>query len=124
MSDVTWQDLAIGDRWTILNYDGPYITVGETHCWRGKWLLVERISTIGALECICVVEPPPPPKEEGFDTLITPPTPILLTSEEQREQAVAKGFLGDSCVECGNFTLIRNGTCLKCNTCGATTGCS
>src|SRR5208337_4547979 len=34
------------------------------------------------------------------------------------------GYTGDSCPECGNFTLARNGTCLKCATCGATTGCS
>ena len=31
---------------------------------------------------------------------------------------------GDPCNECGNFTLVRNGTCLKCNTCGGTSGCS
>ena len=35
-----------------------------------------------------------------------------------------KGYEGDACGECGNFTLVRNGTCLKCLTCGATTGCS
>jgi ribonucleoside-diphosphate reductase alpha chain len=35
-----------------------------------------------------------------------------------------RGYQGDSCGECGNFTLVRNGTCLKCDTCGATTGCS
>jgi ribonucleoside-diphosphate reductase alpha chain len=35
-----------------------------------------------------------------------------------------KGYEGDSCGECGNFTLVRNGTCLKCDTCGATSGCS
>ena len=35
-----------------------------------------------------------------------------------------KGYEGDSCDECGNFTLVRNGTCLKCMTCGSTTGCS
>ncbi|MGD9639170.1 MAG: vitamin B12-dependent ribonucleotide reductase [Alphaproteobacteria bacterium] len=35
-----------------------------------------------------------------------------------------KGYVGDSCPECGNFTLVRNGTCLKCDTCGTTTGCS
>ncbi len=39
-------------------------------------------------------------------------------------QARMKGYEGDSCDECGNFTLVRNGTCLKCLTCGATTGCS
>jgi ribonucleoside-diphosphate reductase alpha chain len=39
-------------------------------------------------------------------------------------EARMKGFEGDSCGACGNFTLVRNGTCMKCNTCGATTGCS
>ncbi len=35
-----------------------------------------------------------------------------------------KGYEGDACGECGNFTLVRNGTCMKCVTCGATSGCS
>lgn len=35
-----------------------------------------------------------------------------------------QGFAGDSCGDCGNFTMVRNGTCLKCVTCGATSGCS
>ena len=39
-------------------------------------------------------------------------------------EAKMKGFEGDACGECGNFTLVRNGACLKCNTCGATSGCS
>jgi ribonucleoside-diphosphate reductase alpha chain len=43
---------------------------------------------------------------------------------EKRAEARAQGYEGEACGECGNFTLIRNGTCLKCNTCGATTGCS
>ena len=34
------------------------------------------------------------------------------------------GYEGDACPECSSFTLVRNGTCLKCDTCGATTGCS
>jgi len=34
------------------------------------------------------------------------------------------GYEGDSCPECSAFTLVRNGTCLKCDSCGATTGCS
>jgi ribonucleoside-diphosphate reductase alpha chain len=43
---------------------------------------------------------------------------------ERIRAARIRGYEGDSCAECGNFTLIRNGTCLKCNTCGATSGCS
>ena len=43
---------------------------------------------------------------------------------ERRAEAKAKGYEGEMCGECGNFTLVRNGTCLKCDTCGGTTGCS
>jgi len=38
--------------------------------------------------------------------------------------AKLKGYEGDPCAECGSLTLVRNGTCLKCMTCGATSGCS
>ncbi len=40
------------------------------------------------------------------------------------DEARMKGYTGDPCAECGSFTLVRSGTCLKCDTCGATTGCS
>ncbi|ACI98349.1 vitamin B12-dependent ribonucleotide reductase [Rhodospirillum centenum] len=43
---------------------------------------------------------------------------------EKVKEARAKGYEGDPCPECGNMTLVRNGTCLKCDTCGSTTGCS
>jgi ribonucleoside-diphosphate reductase alpha chain len=43
---------------------------------------------------------------------------------EQIKEARMKGYEGDACGECGNFTLVRNGTCMKCNTCGSTSGCS
>jgi ribonucleoside-diphosphate reductase alpha chain len=43
---------------------------------------------------------------------------------ERIREARMKGYEGDSCGECGNFTLLRNGTCLKCDTCGSTSGCS
>ncbi|MDR2094625.1 MAG: adenosylcobalamin-dependent ribonucleoside-diphosphate reductase [Treponema sp.] len=39
-------------------------------------------------------------------------------------QARVKGYEGDPCPVCGSFTLVRNGTCMKCDTCGGTTGCS
>jgi ribonucleoside-diphosphate reductase alpha chain len=42
----------------------------------------------------------------------------------QAHMARLKGYVGDPCSACGNFTLVRNGTCLKCDTCGSTTGCS
>jgi ribonucleoside-diphosphate reductase alpha chain len=49
---------------------------------------------------------------------------MVTEVEEQRFQARLKGYAGDACGECGNFTLVRNGTCFKCDTCGATSGCS
>ncbi|MFL5172142.1 MAG: vitamin B12-dependent ribonucleotide reductase, partial [Microvirga sp.] len=43
---------------------------------------------------------------------------------DKRVEARMKGYEGEACPECANFTLVRNGTCLKCDTCGGTTGCS
>jgi ribonucleoside-diphosphate reductase alpha chain len=43
---------------------------------------------------------------------------------ERRAEAKARGYEGEACPECMNFTLVRNGTCMKCDTCGSTTGCS
>jgi ribonucleoside-diphosphate reductase alpha chain len=55
---------------------------------------------------------------------------IQASSREEQEQAAkiaqarVKGYEGDPCPACGSFTLIRNGACMKCDTCGGTTGCS
>jgi ribonucleoside-diphosphate reductase alpha chain len=46
------------------------------------------------------------------------------TLADRRAEARLKGYEGESCAECGNFTMVRNGTCLKCDTCGGTSGCS
>jgi ribonucleoside-diphosphate reductase alpha chain len=43
---------------------------------------------------------------------------------EKAREALAKGYSGDACGTCGQFTLVRNGTCLKCDSCGSTSGCS
>jgi len=40
------------------------------------------------------------------------------------KEARLKGYEGDPCGSCEAFTLVRNGTCLKCLSCGATSGCS
>ncbi|MCC1492688.1 vitamin B12-dependent ribonucleotide reductase [Cognatishimia sp. F0-27] len=45
-------------------------------------------------------------------------------SMDERTKARMQGYEGDPCGECGNYTLVRNGTCMKCNTCGGTSGCS
>jgi ribonucleoside-diphosphate reductase alpha chain len=43
---------------------------------------------------------------------------------DDRAKAKMQGYEGDACGDCGNYTLVRNGTCMKCNTCGGTSGCS
>lgn len=47
-----------------------------------------------------------------------------LTVTAIRDTARLKGYEGDPCPECKQFTMVRNGTCLKCVNCGATSGCS
>jgi ribonucleoside-diphosphate reductase alpha chain len=54
----------------------------------------------------------------------TPAAQAKAAASEKRAEARAKGYEGEACGECGNFTLVRNGTCMKCDTCGSTTGCS
>ncbi|MEM9267618.1 MAG: vitamin B12-dependent ribonucleotide reductase, partial [Pseudomonadota bacterium] len=58
---------------------------------------------------------------EAGEVTVEAMTDTLL---DQRAKAKLQGYEGDPCGECGNFTLVRNGTCMKCNTCGATSGCS
>ena len=48
----------------------------------------------------------------------------METLRRQRMEANMKGYVSDPCPSCHNMTLVRNGTCLKCDTCGETTGCS
>ncbi|WP_422050348.1 vitamin B12-dependent ribonucleotide reductase [Shimia sp.] len=50
--------------------------------------------------------------------------PVATLSMDARSKAKMQGYEGDPCGDCGNYTLVRNGTCMKCNTCGATSGCS
>lgn len=48
----------------------------------------------------------------------------MIEEQRKRQMAKIKGYEGDACNDCGALTLVRNGSCLKCDTCGATTGCS
>lgn len=100
--------------------------------------VVERFTSKGYLRSKLYVLKNPSDGVPAF------PKPSLLRSSEDSEaersetkstqtgadrgrkiqEARLKGYEGDACPECGNFTLVRNGTCLKCDTCGGTTGCS
>ncbi len=74
----------------------------------------------------------PPAQASQYGSRSAAITPVLRTvggttlpsSVHRVQEARLFGYEGDSCNECGNFTMVRNGTCLKCDTCGATSGCS
>ena len=58
-------------------------------------------------------------------------TDMALTDEEWADDSAlasrlarVRGYEGDPCTECGQFTLVRGGTCLRCLSCGSTSGCS
>lgn len=64
-------------------------------------------------------------------TTKTSKKPVVAYSEEDFDsfalrysEAKVKGYEGDPCPDCGALTLVRNGSCLRCDSCGSTTGCS
>jgi ribonucleoside-diphosphate reductase alpha chain len=64
---------------------------------------------------------------QGFAEEQVKVTRVTEVTESRRsavQVARIKGYEGDACGDCGNFTMLRNGTCLKCDTCGTTSGCS
>jgi ribonucleoside-diphosphate reductase alpha chain len=73
-------------------------------------------------------EPAAAPAVQPRRRLFTPPGARLVAQAQPQAAAVQTarfmGYEGDPCPECGALTLVRNGTCLKCDSCGGTTGCS
>ena len=67
-----------------------------------------------------------PGAEASAALLMTESTEPALRDDRVAQARLArlKGYEGDPCPSCANFTLVRSGTCLKCDTCGSTTGCS
>ena len=61
---------------------------------------------------------------EVSETIVAVAAETTVQVMDDRTKAKMQGYEGDPCGECGNFTLVRNGTCMKCNTCGGTSGCS
>jgi len=88
---------------------------------RGQFALIQggQTTRAGAVASAFAGE-----QSEGGAALAVSQTSYAEVSGEASVVARLKGYEGDACGECGNFTLVRNGTCLKCVTCGSTTGCS
>jgi ribonucleoside-diphosphate reductase alpha chain len=49
---------------------------------------------------------------------------VTLSRTEAVNASKAKGYTGNACSECGQLTMVRNGACEKCDSCGSTSGCS
>ena len=102
------------------------------------WKIVKKMSSQGFLrgqtsENLMVVNSSSDTSSysEGSNIEQGASTPDAIKASSSGEAMVSKvqvarmmGYEGDACPECSAFTLVRNGTCLKCNSCGATTGCS
>lgn len=73
--------------------------------------------------------PPPPEIEAQIAKLAdavnrkAPPGSLAEPGGAHRNARI-KGYEGDACPDCGQFTLVRNGACLRCDSCGSSTGCS
>ena len=92
----------------------------------------QRLAELGAQLRDAAAENPVAHVRAALEThFATPPQYGAAKSSGKREvqarraaEARLKGYEGDACESCGNFTLLRNGTCMKCDTCGGTSGCS
>ncbi|GEP05191.1 vitamin B12-dependent ribonucleotide reductase [Methylobacterium oxalidis] len=85
---------------------------GVVHAMRGATALKAEPAEAGRAEALVDALP------------FARPEPAERSVADRRAEAKMKGYVGEACPECANFTLVRNGTCLKCDTCGSTTGCS
>ncbi|MGA9945764.1 MAG: vitamin B12-dependent ribonucleotide reductase [Candidatus Cybelea sp.] len=59
------------------------------------------------------------PSSNGGGTAVA-----ILARTQAINASKAKGYTGNACLECGQLTMVRNGACEKCDSCGATSGCS
>jgi ribonucleoside-diphosphate reductase alpha chain len=71
----------------------------------------------------------PEGKTNGVHRVTPPPAKVTQVVSVSGHAALvrdakARGYEGDACPECGAMTMVRNGACLKCVSCGGTSGCS
>ncbi|HKG82373.1 MAG TPA: vitamin B12-dependent ribonucleotide reductase [Beijerinckiaceae bacterium] len=109
----------------------PARQVVSTGFVRGKqdrFMLIQGgagYATAGATALAPGYDTAPEARVGVLDLPFSPPLAAAGPSAlDKRAEARMKGYEGEACPECANFTLVRNGTCLKCDTCGGTTGCS
>ena len=143
--DYTFRELAISylDRHDLGHVDREDLEVSTTGAGEAQSELVNKVTSRGFIRKQGLVvysnaaTAVAAPAEEAVTSMraATPEAAVVAeavaatsnaeaVTAERVQQARMQGYEGESCPECQNFTLVRNGTCLKCNTCGSTTGCS
>ena len=145
--DYTFRELAISylDRHDLGHVDREDLEVSTTGAGEAQSELVNKVTSRGFIrkqglvvysnggaatavadDAVATMRAPAEPAAAA--TMAAAPVTTSASSDmvaaERVQQARMQGYEGESCPECQNFTLVRNGTCLKCNTCGSTTGCS
>ena len=78
--------------------------------------------TISSTPIVAAVAPTPEPV--ATPQTVAPMVKASSSYESEYDKAKQLGYTGDACPECGSMTMVRNGTCMKCITCGSTSGCS
>ena len=143
--DYTFRELAISylDRHDLGHVDREDLEVSTTGAGEAQSELVNKVTSRGfirkqglvvysnaataaaapAVEAVTTMRAATPEAAVVTEAVATASNAEAVTAERV-QQARMQGYEGESCPECQNFTLVRNGTCLKCNTCGSTTGCS
>ncbi|MGY2048743.1 vitamin B12-dependent ribonucleotide reductase [Methylobacterium sp. JK268] len=91
---------------------------GSVHAVRGTVALKTEPTLAGRIDALAEALPFAKPELKVAEPKVE------RSVADRRAEAKMKGYVGEACPECANFTLVRNGTCLKCDTCGSTTGCS
>ena len=137
--DYTFRELAISylDRHDLGHVKKDDLNVDTTGGGEVQSELVNRVTSRGFIRKQGLVvysnERNTSTASAAVATALENATAVENTAELASDEAVLahrvkeaklQGYEGESCPECQNFTLVRNGTCLKCNSCGATTGCS
>ena len=130
---ATFDDIGRGEEEGVSNVQAP----SESAASRSLEVL-KQISSTGYLrkrmpQDLVALQAAPlistPKAETAVQTIVaeTKTESVVATGTatiSARDKAKMQGYEGDPCGECGNYTLVRNGTCMKCNTCGGTSGCS
>ncbi len=109
-----------------------YISHGLTRGNFNNKVMIVQDQSAAAIEQITDIAPNSElqndisPTDLGIAELNPQPEVVQKNKSDDslRAEARVKGYEGEACGECGNFTLVRNGTCMKCDTCGSTSGCS